>query len=428
MKKILALLLVLVLAFAMISCGEDEKLEASITVQAETDWLPYYEAAKAKVLETYPDAEIEIMEVASFDHLDVLDGTDVLNEDIADVFAIPADRLSGLAANEALAGIEADEMAKNVGGFDNFDGGLGGNFKVDGEYLAFPMNIETLILFANTANAEAVGVDLSQTLEFTELNYEDMLVPVFNAWFGVALTNAADIELLGHNDDGELYSDLTKDFDELTEEQQNLFTALYDFWKAHDENNTDAWDSSATWGYMDDAFSTGGNNVLRLEGPWSTGGLSERAGNGEDLEVLPITKVTVNGDPLAHWKGGWGLAVNARVEGDEDQMTLAQAMIEELMNPDNAVELFKVSGKIMPNVSPSVYANSDLPEIDKKVISAVLESYEAAPNRPLFQEWGQVWTTWENSVLSWAAVKPASVEDAYAEVKAAFEAMMLNFN
>ena len=38
----------------------------------------------------------------------------------------------------------ADEMAKEVGGFTDFDNGLGGNFNVDGEYLAFPYNIETI--------------------------------------------------------------------------------------------------------------------------------------------------------------------------------------------------------------------------------------------------------------------------------------------
>ena len=81
----------------------------------------------------------------------------------------------------------------------------------------------------------------------------------------------------------------------------------------------------------------------------------------------------------------------------------------------------------MENVDPSVYANSDMADIDKLVVSAVIESYQDAPARPLFTEWGSVWDTWKNGLLSWSAVKPATVEAAYAEVQASFKAMMLNF-
>jgi len=453
MKRVVSLLLVLVLVLSMVACGgnnnadtnenantgtnnnagssetveEAKGIEATISVQVESGWLAHYEAAKARVLENNPDATINLIETGSFDHLDVLDNTDVTNVDVADVFALPADRIYGLAQNEALATLNAQGLASMVGGFADYDAGLGGNFNVNGDYLAFPMNIETLIIFANSANAEANGINLEETIEFTELNYEDMLVPAFNAWFGVALTNAADVELLGMNDDGTLFSDLTMEFSELPKEKQELFTALFNFWKKHDEMQTDAWDKDATWGYMDSAFTTGGTNSLRLEGPWSTGGLAEKAGNGEDLAILPINQVTINGMPLAHWKGGWGLGVNARVEGNDDQMMLAEAMIAEIVNTDYAVDFFVATGKILENVDPAVYAGSTLSDQDKKVVAAVIESYQDAPARPLFTEWGSVWGTWENAVLSWSAVKPATVEDAYSELKAAFDAMMSNF-
>jgi arabinogalactan oligomer/maltooligosaccharide transport system substrate-binding protein len=243
----------------------------------------------------------------------------------------------------------------------------------------------------------------------------------------VALTNTADIELLGMKEDGTLFSDLTTDFADLPQAKQDVFTALYNYWQKHDQAVTDGWDKDAVWGYMDSAFSSGGTNSLRLEGPWATGSLSEKANNGEDLAIYPITKVTMNGNPLAHWKSGWGLAVNARIEEEKDQMMLAQAMIEELVNPDYAVDLFKSTGKILENVDASVYQNSDLSDTDKTVVASLIESYEAAPARPLFIEWGQVWGTWESAVLSWSAVKPATVEEAYAEIKAAFDAMMTNF-
>ncbi|MCG8453496.1 MAG: hypothetical protein MI717_09995, partial [Spirochaetales bacterium] len=384
MKRVVSLLLVLVLAFSMVACGNNannetaptntnenttntntttdeqedavESIKAEITVQAESGWMDYYKAAVARVLAANPESKIEIIETGSFDHLNVLDSTDVTNPDVADVFALPADRIYGLAKNEFLAAIDAKGMADRIGGFADYDIGLGGNFKINGDYLAFPQNIETLIFFANTANAEANGVDLASTIEFNELFHEDALIPAHNAWFGVALTNAADIELLGMKEDGTLFSDLTADWADLPAEKQAVFTSLFNYWQAHDKAGTDMWDKDACWGYMDSEFTTGGKNSLRLDGPWGTGGLSEKAGNGADLGILPITNVTVNGAPLDHWKGGWGLGVNARVEGDDAKMALAEALIEEIVNPEYAVDFFVETGKILENVDAATYA------------------------------------------------------------------------
>lgn len=435
--------MVLALTLSIVACTNDnadevipsdgevaedtEGIEAEISVQAESDWLAYYEAAIERVKEDHPNATINIIETGSFDHLDVLDATDVTNKDVADVFSIPLDRIYGLSNNEALAAIDAKIIAENVGGYDNYDEGLGGYLELDGEYLAFPMNIETLINFANAKNAEDNGIDLDSTIEFTDLDGEDMLIPVFDAWFGVALTNAADIELLGKDDAGNLYSDLTKDFADLASEKQDVFNALFDYWRIHKDAGTSLWDADAAWSYMDTQFETGGNTSIRLEGPWSTGNLSNLAGDGEDLRLLPISQVTVAGNPLSHWQGGWGIAVNARLEADDDKMALAAALIEEIVNTEYAVEFFQASGKILPNVDISVYNDSDLSEIDKKVIEAVMDSYDSSIARPLFTEWGSVWDTWQNSILSWSSVNPTTVEEAYGLVKASFDSMMGNF-
>lgn len=448
MKKILSLLLIMVLVLSMAGCGKKEPivtqdvpktddktpgvevvegLEGEISVQVESDWLEYYEAVAERVKTTNPNAKINFIETGSFDHLDVLDATDVTNKDVADVFAIPADRIYGLSNNEALAAMDAKTMASNVGGFSNYDAGLGGNFKIGDEYLAFPMNIETLIVFANAANAKANGIDLSKTIEMEDVKYEDVLIPIFDAWFGVAIANAGNIELLGKDDSGKLYSDLTKDFADLSKEQKDVFTALFNYWKAHKTAGTSLWDADAAWGYMDTEFSTGGKNSLRIEGPWSTGNLSGLASDGKDLEILPINEVTIAGKPLAHWKGGWGLAINARNEGDKDKMALASRFIEEVVNPNYAVDFFSATGKILENVKAAEYTNSSLPEIDKIVIESVIKSYEDAPARPLFTEWGKVWDTWKNGMLSWSSVNPNSVEEAYSLIKASFEAMMGNF-
>lgn len=448
MKKLVSLLLILVMVFSLAACGkkteteeettnaavdtteaatEAPKLTGSITVQAETSWLAYYQAAVDRVVAENPEATIELIEVASFDHLDSIDKTDINNTDVADVFALPADRIYGLAQNEVLAGMDAPTMAANIGGFADYEAGLGGNFKIDGEYLAFPMNIETLIAFANTANATTTGVDLSKPVDLTAGALDSVLIPVFDAWFGVSVANSAGIELLGKNDDGSLFSDLTEDWANLPAEKQAVFTALFNYWKAHNDAATGLWDANAAWGYMDGEFKTGGKASLRISGPWDTNAFSALAGEGKDIQILPLNQITVNGLPLAHWKGGWGLGINARVEGDAEKMALAQAVIEEIMNPEFAVDFYKGLNKIMENVDPAVYAASDLDDTSKAVIDATIKSYQGATARPLFTEWGQVWDTWKNGLLSWSAVKPATPEAAYAEVQASFKAMMLNF-
>lgn len=408
---------------------EDKKedLKATISVQVETPWLGHYEAAVARVQEKYPSATISLIETGSFDNMEVIDSTDITNPDVADVFAIPLDRVYGMSQNEVLAEIDAQAMAEALGGFGDYDAGLGGGFKLDGKYLAFPLNIETLVVFANSANATTNGVDLTKTMEFTSLKPEDMLSVVHDAWFGVSFTNSVGLSLLDKDASGTLTSDLTKEFAELTPEQQGLFTALFNYWQAHDKAGTDLWDKDAAWGYIDSAFTSGNQTSLRIDGPWAVPGLAEKTNGGADMAVLPISSVTLNGKPLTHWQSGWGLAVNARLEGKEAEMTLAQEMIKEVVNPEYAVDLFKSTGKVLQNVSADVYAASDLSDTDKAVIACMLESYQNAAVRPLFTEWGQVWPTWQNALLSWSAVKPATVEEAYEQVQAAFIAMMANF-
>lgn len=399
--------------------------KVELTVQAEEAWVPHYEAAIARVKEAYPDAEITIKKVSAFDHLNTMDNTDAGNPDVADVFALPIDRIFGLAQNEVLASIDAKKMAKEVGGWDNFDAGIGGQFLMNGEYLAFPFNIETLITFANKANAEATEVDLTKPVEVTEIKNEaTALLPLFDYWYGVAATNSAGIEPLVKAEDGKLSSDLTADWSELAPEKQALFTALFDYWKKNADAGTALFDADAGWGYIEEAFSTGGKGVVRITGPWDTANLSKQAGDGNDLEIFPLDKITIAGKPLLHWKGGWGLGINARIEGDETKMAVATKLIEELVNPKFAADLFKTTGKILENVKAEDYAKMDLPELDKKVIAAVIESYQSAQSRPLFLEFGKVWDTWKNAVLSWNSVKPASPEDAYKEIQASFKAMM----
>ena len=443
MKKGIKTIMALSLAFVMAACGgaKDGGKEAAdggkeankdastkLTVQAEEGWVEYYKAAAERVKKQFPNADIEIKTVGSFDNLDVIDSTDATNEDVADLFAIPADRLYGLQGNDVLAKIDSQKLAKEIGGWDDFDKGIGGNFKIDGEYFAFPFNIETLITYVNTANAKEKNIDLSKPIEINDVKDEStVLLPIYNAWFGVAATNSSGIELLGKDKDGKLFSDFTKEWDELEPEKQATIKALFEYWKKHNEAGTQLFDADAGDGYVDETFKSGKGGVARLDGPWAAGNVAELAGEG-NLDILPISQLTIAGKPLKHWQSGWGLAMNARIEEDADKVALAEAMIKEIVNPEFAADLFKATGKILENVSAETYQGMDLPETDKKIIAATITSYKEAPARPLFKEWGDVWDTYKNAILSWNSVKPADEKAAYAELKASFEAMMANFN
>jgi arabinogalactan oligomer/maltooligosaccharide transport system substrate-binding protein len=433
MKRILSIALALLLVVGLLSgCKKPE--DVTITVQAETGWMDYYQAVKTAVETEYEYITVEIIEIGAFDHLDALDNTSATNEEIADVFAAPADRLFGLNDNAQIAYLPAPDIAKNIGGWTDYEAGLGGAFKDGENYLGVPMNIETLLFFANKSNAMDAGIDLTGTIELNNLSEEDLLVAYFNAWFGVAFTNAAGFELLGKDASGNLFSDATKSWDQLNANQQALFNHLFDYWKYHQTAGEGgvpdtAWDSSNIWATMETEYASTGTSSLLLEGPWNATKFNTIA--GDDFDLLPLNQVTLNGNEVAHWKGGWALVVNVRNEADENKMAAAQKVIEEILSTDNAIMFYKETGKIMEHVPASVYeGSSELTDAEKAVISTVIEGYAGAPARPLFSEWGNVWGTWESALLSWstAGSEPATAQEAYEIVKVAFDAMMASLN
>lgn len=398
---------------------------AEITVAAEKDWVPYYEAAVKRVTDKFPKSKITIKETGSFDVFDVIDKTDASNPDVPDVFAIPADRMYGLNGKNALAKIDAKKIAEEIGGFEDYDNNFGGNLKIGEDYLAIPMNIETLAAFTNDTNAKAAGVDTTKPIDFKDAKDLQIMIPAHDAWFGVSLANAAGIELLGKDKDGKLFSDLTKDWAQLEPEKQAVIQAIYDYWKVIDAQAPEIWDKDKAGAYIDQQFKDGGKAIWRIDGPWATANLQQLS---PTLGILPLSNITVNGKPLKQWQGGWGLAVNSRDEADQAKMTLATELIKEILNPNYFEDFFKATGKIMLNVPADKYAASTkLSDTEKKVVAAIIESFKNAQARPLFDEWGQVWPSWQNALLSWSSIKPATVEDAYKAIQDSFKTMMSNF-
>ena len=172
----------------------------------------------------------------------------------------------------------------------------------------------------------------------------------------------------------DLKSDATKEWSELTEQQKKLFEGLYNYWKAHKENNTSLWDKEAAGGYIDEQFKTGESDAVKIDGPWATSSVSELVGSDDNLQIIPLSQITFNGQPLKHWKGGWGLGINARCEDNEEQMEIAEAFIKELINPENAKELFYATGKILENATIDNYQGID--KLQLKVIEVTYDSYK----------------------------------------------------
>lgn len=403
--------------------GSEAKVEdpkASISVQGEGPWKPYYEAAIKTMKEKFPESEIKLVEVGAFPNLDTIDSTDPSNPDVPDVFAIPADRLPSMINKSALAALPAQEMADQVGGYTDFP--KYGDIMKDGEdYLAFPMNIETLIAFGNPKGLEANKIDPSKPLELKDAKGMEFASQLFNAWFAVAYTNSAGINLLDKEGD-KFVSDFTKPWAELEPEKQAVITELFNYWQRVSKADPTLWDKDAAGGKIEEKFKAGEIGYI-IEGPWSTPNLVKDV---ENLEIKPLAQLTLNGKPLSHWQGMWGLGVNSRIEEDEAKMTLAKELIKELVNPKNAEAFFKATGKILPNVPVADYEATGLSDAEKATIKATIESYETSENRPLFSEWGGVWDTWQNALLSWNNTKPANAEAAYKAVQDAFTAMMGN--
>lgn len=147
---------------------------------------------------------------------------------------------------------------------------------------------------------------------------------------GVSVTNAFDIEL--GKDGDKFFSTLSKDFDELTADQQRLFEGLFNYWKQSNEKKLPLFDLNAVYGYMDSQFETGKNGSARIVGPWEIGSIANIT--KDNYDVFGLDKAQFEGKTLKHWKGGWALVINARNEENESKMLLAKEVIKEIMNPE----------------------------------------------------------------------------------------------
>ncbi|MDO5717614.1 MAG: extracellular solute-binding protein [Tissierellia bacterium] len=397
-------------------------VKAEISVQVEKEWRKYYEDAIERVLKDNPKSKINIIEVDSFDHLDIIDKVDSSNLGIADLFAFPTDRLYSLYERHLLADIDSKAIAEKIGGWDDFDGGIGGSFKIKNRYFAFPYNIETMIIYINKNNAENAGIDLNN-IEICDMDPGQILIPIYDSWYGTALTNASDIKLMERVGD-KFKSDMESPWIELSQEKRDGMTAIYDYWRDNFKENPSIFDPQMGFEYMDSELSNGKKGILLIAMPYED--IFEKS--ADKVEIFPLNQLKISGKPLLHWKGGWGLGINSRIQEDEAKIALAHDLISEIVSPEYAVELFKSSGKILENADPAIYEKSDLNEIDKKIISTTIKSYKNSAELPVYKEWLNVWKAWEDGILAWNLSQPDSPEEAYEEMRASFESVLEKIN
>lgn len=400
--------------------NKDEKI--TITVQVEKEWREYYEKAADRVKDRYPNANIEFIEKSTVEHIELLDNINPEDEKVADLFTLPLERLYDMEKKYVLGQLDAKSIAENLNISDHYDKGLGAQFKVDDRYMAFPMNIKTLLNFVNTKNAQANDIDTVKDIEFTELSNEDILIPLFDIWYGISFMNATNIELLTKVEPYEFYSDMTRYFSELSVDEEETFRAIFNYWYYSQKEDSKLFSKDEYMDFMDTSFKTGGNTSLRPGSIKSKKHLSKLA-EGE-INILPIEKLVVMGNPLLQWKDGDGLAINTRIKDDNDKKEITKAMIEEIVNRDYALEFFKETGKILENMDLETYINSDLNERDKKLIKVSYKSYEDAEKRPASKEWEKVSATWEKAILSWNTLNPQTVEEAYEILQYEFKDMI----
>ncbi|MFM1581927.1 sugar ABC transporter substrate-binding protein [Helcococcus bovis] len=439
-NKVLAFLLIFILCLTACSKSvkidetkkevkKDNNLKGTISITADKNWIPYYEKIIKKIIKENPDAKINIKEISAFEVLNVLN-TDMLNPDAPDVFAFPLDKFSSLYTKNILAPIPSEKIANKLGGFENFDKGLAGNVKINNEYYGFPFNLETLISYVNTKNAKSEKIDLNKKIEFTKLNDKDnILLPIYEGWYAAALNNAGNINLL-NLDGGKFTSDYAIEYKNLDKNKKQVFDAIFNYWKKHDESGSGLLNPKTSYKYISKNFSTEKKGVVMIDGPWATSinkTLSNEINKG-NVNVYPLSNTTIFNKTLSHWKSGWALGINSRIEDKKEEKKLAIKLIEEIINPKNAIELYKYTGKILENVSYKTYEESDLTKNDKEIIKNVIDSYSESKQKPLFREYGEVWEIWKTSILSWNSIKPKTSEEAYKELNNSFSSLIKKLN
>ncbi len=397
--------------------AEDSNLEDEniVRVQIEEEWESYYKDAAKRVKKKQPDAKIIFIKKDRDEYIDSLEKGDLSDENTADLFTLPWNKINLLSEKNILAELNARSIAENLNINKNYD-----------EKLVFPMNINTILNFTNIDNSETNSINYLSGIEFTELSNQDILIALFKFDYGVSFMNGANINLLGKTETEEYSSDLTKDFSELSANQQEIFNAIYNYWYYSKKEKSLLFDEDKYLNYMDLSFEKGGGTSILVNKMTERKRLEDLVGQ-ENLDILPLESIVVMGNNIVQYKDGDALAINKRIEEDENKMTIAELMIEEIVNPQYAVEFFKGTGKILENTNLDEFLDSDLEDRDKDFIGLVYRSYEDALEIPKNLQIEEISESWESGILSWNSLEPANVEEAYKILQDEFKSMIEKF-
>lgn len=436
-KKIVILALTLTISMSFLtSCSDDKGNDIKnqgvsqfssqnydITIQMEEAWRPYYEVIVGEVTSKYPDKTVNFVDTPSLTNLDLIYATSIDNKDIPDIFAVPYNKINGLIEDKCLSPIDVEAIAQISGSNKVFDD----NLKSAGTYYGVPYFMETAAVFINVKNAADKNVSIIDAVEFNDFNVNSILSTMHDLNNGINFLNSVYLTPLKKDENGVYSSDLTKNFAELSTEQVKLLNVMFNYWNTNKEANPDIWDSEASFNYMNEHFSTGGKSFLRLDTTNNLTDIIKVTNNGEDLMVLPTNAFTVYGNSLKSIKNGYSLVVNRNTQSDQENMQIVNEIIAELTNPNNALNFFNDSKKILSSAEYYIFEQSMLEDHLKSIINASITSYDSSISYPL-EEFELAIDTWKNALILWQTANPVDTEAAYEIIQGGFNSLIETLN
>ena len=436
MKKIIVLLMLMTVVIGMISCTseastfekqieevkaadivEEEEhpnsIEATLVVQCDSKWLPYYKKIRAIVEVEYPDSTIEILVDESVDHLNKVMKLPSDNSEVADVYIIPYDKFDEFYNQGKIGEINSDFIASAIGADVNKS-----EYKYffrDNTFYGFPVGLESVIAYVNEINSGNEGVNIEGSISINSLEQNNAIVPIYEKEVAQLILPQWDFEFLTTNAEGVLTTDFSTDYDDLTPEMQTLFSATYDYWRLY--NETDVWNPGVVRKTMFDMFKTGSKNTL-LIGSSDHRKLSRDISEYSGITTVPLGQLTFANKQLSTIQNGWGIVTNSRIDGDENKKLLSEVFVSELLSPINASEYYLYTNFIMPHAIEKDFESLD--SLTISTINTVLESYSKLADFDSKTYNDVTYDLWKQSVLSWEVEDPDDAEEAYEILQEAF--------
>lgn len=379
-------------------------INASIIVQCEEEWKPYYNRIKERIESSYPDSSVEIVVEESMNYIAKV--IDTSNGELAkaDVYSVPLASMESLYGVGALAKMNASFVSSNIG--STVTGGLKESMIFNGDYYGYTMGIECDVAYINLDSAEYNDFDFSESVEITLMDENTALLPLYEKeisnrlLIGIGESLYQPIEQV----EGEKRKEI--EYDELNSESQRFISAIHNYWTMY--SGTSLWSKGEVKGYTEDQFNGSNGSIIKIGSS-----ASDKSGlkSTDTIEAIPLERVKFDGNDFVNWQDGWAYVLNSKIEDDESKRLLAEMFVSELLNPANAAQFYLFTGKIMENATIDDFIA--IQSFDASVISAVLTSFPNAKAYGSDKIDEQRLLDWEEALLTWEIEQPRNFDKAY---------------